>query len=175
VVWVPSCGRLQVFNREVVRYDDVAEIVLRSLVSMRSKSFERAETAEMGLVHLPQRVFVVVAAAYQRPDTHNLRFSTFDRQSRGSDAHGYLASYISEHLYPSIAHYGTLTTQTRATSTIRPDMGRRRRRFLRSRLVTCRQDTPRMGTQAGDQEDGTGSREEDLAQIQPQVACCRHH
>jgi hypothetical protein len=154
---------LQVFNRKVVRYDDVSEIVLRSLVSMRSKSFERAETAETGLVRLPQRVFVVVAAAYQRPDTHNPRFSRFDGQFLGPDAHGYLASYISVHLYPSIAHYGTFTTQTRAASTIRPNMGRHRCRLPRSRLVTCRQDTPRMGTQAGDQEDGTRSREEDLA------------
>jgi hypothetical protein len=139
-------------------------------MSLRSKSSEAAET---GLV-ASSRMFVVVAAACQRADTHNPPFfASSERRSFASDVHDYIASYIPGHHYPPARSHGPLAAQTRDTCILQPDMERHRRRAPRPQLPARREDTPRMGAQAGNEEEWRGQRKEDMAKGRLEVACLR--
>jgi hypothetical protein len=94
-------------------------------------------------------MFVVVAAAYQRGDTHNPPLYGFERQSFGAGVPDLIAFSIPRHLYVSCTHHGRIAMQTRNARIVQPNMGRNRRCPARSKLATRREDTPRMGAQAG--------------------------
>jgi hypothetical protein len=139
--------------------------------SLRSKSSSRGKGRDG--TSASSSMFVVVAAAYQRADTHNPPFSTSARHSFASNDRDYIAFYIPGHHYRPASRHGSLPAQTRATRILQPDMGRYRRRATRPKRPTRREDTPRMGAQARNEEVRRRQGKEDLAQVQPQVACLR--
>jgi hypothetical protein len=146
------------------------------MFTMRPKSFEPRNRPNRALACL-RSMFVVVAG---RRCLNGPTRRTDDTAPAQDGLCAWCACdqavfYTIEHHYPIAARHGALAAQTRAASLLRPDMGPHRRRLPRSERFTCRQDSAGMGTQAGGQKDGRGQRQDDLAKVQPTVACHRHY